>query len=206
VTGLILALAAQGSVMAASVQVQVQDSAAQPIPDVVVYLQLDAPQTLAKPLAGIEIEQKAKKFLPLVTVVQTGSQIAFPNNDSIRHHIYSFSSPKKFEQRLYSGTAAAPVLFDKAGTVVLGCNIHDTMVAYVHVVDTPYFGKTDAAGKLKIDKVPPGKYTAKAWHYNLPAGAALPEQVVQLKGSDQTLNFSLAVKATPEAKSNYNYP
>ncbi len=196
-----------GAALAANVQVQIKDAAAQPVLDAVVYLQLDTPQVLAKPATGIEIEQKSKKFLPLVTVVQTGSQVAFPNNDTIRHNIYSFSSAKKFEQRLYSGTAAAPVLFDKSGTVVLGCNIHDTMVAYVHVVDTPYFGKTDASGKFNIEKVPPGKYTAKVWHYNLPNGAALPEQVVQVKGDSVSLNFSLSLKAAPEIKTGgTNYP
>lgn len=196
-----------GAVLASGVQVQVKDATAQPVPDAVVYLQFDTPQVLAKPATGIEIEQKSKKFLPLVTVVQTGSLIAFPNHDTIRHHIYSFSSAKKFEQRLYSGTAAAPVLFDKAGTVVLGCNIHDTMVAYVHVVDTPYFGKTDASGKLKIEKVPAGKYTARVWHYNLPNGAALPEQVVQVKGDELNLNFSLTLKPAAETKpgTNDNY-
>jgi hypothetical protein len=64
----------------------------------------------------------------------------------VRHHIYSFSPAHKFDQKLYSGVAAAPQVFDKAGTVVLGCNIHDKMLAYVKVVDTPYFAKTDGAG------------------------------------------------------------
>jgi hypothetical protein len=93
--------------------------------------------------------------MPLVSVVQVGATINFPNNDKVRHHIYSFSPAHKFDQKLYSGQAATPQVFDKAGTVVLGCNIHDKMIAYVKVVDTPYFAKTDGAGAARIELPPP---------------------------------------------------
>jgi len=74
-------------------------------------------------------------------VVQAGTPILFPNHDKVRHHVYSFSPAKTFELKLYSGVPGTPVLFDKPGLVVLGCNIHDQMVAYVQVVNTPYFAK-----------------------------------------------------------------
>lgn len=183
---------------AASVQVLVRDSNGQPVTDAVVYADADTPYPPAKPVAGIDIEQKERKFLPLVTVVQVGSQISFPNNDTVRHHIYSFSPAKKFEQKLYNGTAAAPVIFDKPGTVVLGCNIHDRMLAYVQVVDTPYFGKSDAAGKLKIERLPNGKYTLRVWHYNQTGNA--PEQVHQLSKDGHSIEFKLSLKGAPESK------
>ncbi len=186
------------ALQAASVQVQVRDSNGQALADAVVYAETDTPFAPAKPVAGIQIEQKERKFLPLVTVVQAGSQIAFPNHDTVRHHIYSFSPAKKFEQKLYSGTAAAPVVFDKAGTVVLGCNIHDRMLAYVQVVDTPHFAKSDAAGKLKIDNMPNGKYTFRIWHYNQAGNVA--EQVLQLNRDGQTLEFKVGLKAVAENK------
>ena len=69
---------------------------------------------------------------------------------SMRKRSHSFSPAKPFELKLYSGTPGTPILFDKPGTVVVGCNIHDQMVAYILVVDTPYFGKTDAAGTLTL--------------------------------------------------------
>ncbi len=190
----VLPLAAQG----AGVQVLVRDGNGQPVPDAVVYAEGDTPFPPAKPVAGIEIEQKDRKFLPLVTVVQVGSQVSFPNHDTVRHHIYSFSPAKKFEQKLYNGTAAAPVVFDKAGTVVLGCNIHDRMLAYVQVVDTPFFGKSDAAGKLKIERMHAGKYTFRVWHYNQAANA--PEQVQQVSKDGHTLEFKLSLKSAPESK------
>lgn len=186
------------AVSAAGLQVQVRDGSGHAVVDAVVYAEPETPAAPAKPVAGIEIEQKDRKFLPLVTVIQSGSQISFPNNDSVRHHIYSFSSAKKFEQKLYNGSAAAPVVFDKAGTVVLGCNIHDRMLAYIQVVDTPYFGKTDASGKVTLDRLPAGKYTVRTWHYNQTANAQ--EQVQQLKQDRQAIEFKLNLKPVLEEK------
>jgi hypothetical protein len=178
---------------ASGIAVQVQDASGKVLPDTVIYVEgegLPAPKTPPR----TEIEQKGLKFLPLVSVVQTGSKVFFPNHDRVRHHIYSFSPAHKFDQKLYSGEEAAPQLFDKAGTVVLGCNIHDKMLAYVKVVDTPYFAKTDGAGAARIE-LPPGKYTVKAWHFNT-VGGATPEQVLVVKPGDNltTGTFKLTMK------------
>lgn len=175
--------------------VQVSDQAGNPLQDTVVYVESEAGAALPKPLKGAEIEQKGLKFLPLVTVVQVGSKIEFPNNDRVRHHIYSFSPAHKFDQKLYSGTSASPQYFEKPGVVVLGCNIHDKMVAYVRVVETPYYGKTDGAGVVRIDVPAGGKYVLKAWHYNM-AGGQPQEQPLAVKAGDalSTAAFKLAMK------------
>ncbi|MBJ7311219.1 methylamine utilization protein [Rugamonas sp. CCM 8940] len=178
---------------ASGLAVLVQDANGKPLPDAVVYAEPEG-QPLPKVQHPGEIAQKGLKFTPLVSVVQTGSKISFPNNDRVRHHIYSFSPAHKFDQKLYSGEAAAPQLFDKAGTVVLGCNIHDKMLAYVKVVDTPYFAKTDGAGAARIE-LPAGKYVLKAWHFNT-VGGQTPEQALQVKAGDApgTALFKLAMK------------
>ena len=179
---------------ATGVAVQVQDAAGNPLADAVVYVEAETAPAGGKASANGQIEQKGLKFMPLVTVVQTGSKVFFPNNDKVRHHIYSFSAAHKFEQKLYSGESAAPQVFDKAGTVVLGCNIHDKMLAYVKIVDTPYFAKTDGAGAARIE-LPAGKYVVKAWHYNT-VGGATPEQVLTVKAGDtlSTATFKLPMK------------
>jgi hypothetical protein len=45
---------------------------------------------------------------------------------------------------------------------VLGCNIHDGMLGYILVVDTPYFGLTDGNGSLQLD-APQGEYAIHVW-------------------------------------------
>jgi plastocyanin len=180
---------------ATGVAVQVTDSAGKPLADVVVVAEPEegAPPQQQKPS---EIEQRGLKFLPLVSVIQTGTRVSFPNNDRVKHHIYSFSPAKKFDQKLYSGIAAAPQVFDKAGLVVLGCNIHDRMIAYVKVVDSPYFAKTDAAGAARIELPAGGKYKISAWHYNM-SGAALEQTVAIGAEAAQALAFKLAMKRAP---------
>src|ERR1700704_6997142 len=115
-----------------------------------------------RPRAG-SIEQVDKEFLPRVTVVPVGASVRFPNHDDVRHQVYSFSPAKRFELPLYAGVPAQPVLFDKPGVVVLGCNIHDWMIGYIYVADSPFFAKTEAAGTATIDSLPPGEYTVRVW-------------------------------------------
>ena len=79
--------------------------------------------------------------------------------------------------KLYAGKAAEPVLFDKPGLVVLGCNIHDLMVSYLLVVDTPYFARTDHGGAATLPKLPPGDYTLRTWHEPMTQDQQLAETV-----------------------------
>ena len=162
----ILSSFAAFNVSAAELQVQVNNAAGAPVENAVVYVEMQSTQKnqpMAKATAP-EIAQKNKTFIPYVSVIQAGSSVTFPNKDSVRHHVYSFSAAKTFELKLYSGVPAAPVVFDQPGTVVLGCNIHDQMLAYVHVVDTPFFAKTEANGQVKLKNLPLGAATLKVWH------------------------------------------
>jgi plastocyanin len=196
---LIVAFLGPRLALADSLTITVTDSAGAPVADAVVYAEPAAGQVLPKSLRPVEIEQRKRKFIPKVTVVQVGTEISFPNNDTVKHHVYSFSPPKVFDLPLYSGKAAEPQLFDKPGLVVLGCNIHDQMIAYVQVVNTPYFIKTDASGKGRLDNVLPGKYVLKAWHYSLPPNAQIVEQPITLIGGDSNAAFKLNIKLDASA-------
>lgn len=184
---------------AASLAVQVLDAKGKPVEDAAVFAEPASGAAPALRARKIEIEQRDRQFHPLVTVVQTGSSISFPNNDSVRHHVYSFSKAKLFELKLYAGMPPAPVVFDKAGTIVLGCNIHDKMVAYIRVVDTPWFGKTDKDGKVKIDGVPEGAYKLRAWVTENIALDVASEQAVTVKGEQMAVTVRLDA---PGAKAN----
>jgi plastocyanin len=192
---LLAGLASVGlSASAVGLQVQVQDKNGKPLPNAVVFLESADAKSASKPLKGVEVVQAAKQFSPAVTVVTTGTSILFPNNDTVRHHVYSFSPAKTFDLKLYAGVPANPVVFDKSGIAVLGCNIHDNMVAWVVVVDTPYFGKTDAQGHLTID-APAGSYKLRTWHASLPTGAAAAEQAQTVGGGNAPVVIKLAGSA-----------
>lgn len=187
----LLANAAAAATLPLSVSVTLQDTGGNPVPDAVVYLESPTNAVGGAKPATAEIEQRDRKFIPLVTALQTGTAVFFPNNDTVRHHAYSFSPAKPFELKLYAGKPEAPVIFDKPGTVVIGCNIHDHMLAYVQVLDTPYFAKSDAAGNAKIAHLPAGKYLLKVWHYKQTVNY---EQSLNLTEADASLAIKLNFK------------
>ncbi len=177
----------------AQLGINVTDASGQPVADAVIY----AEALSGKPPKGklvATIDQIDKEFVPLVTVVQTGTAIRFPNKDNIRHNIYSFSPAKVFDLKLYSGTPAAPIVFDKAGQVVLGCNIHDWMVAYLLVVDTPWFDKSDAKGLASLVGLPTGDYLLRVWHPYQSTEA--PAQKIKV-GSGAESRFVFRLKLAP---------
>jgi hypothetical protein len=109
------------------------------------------------------MSQQNIQFHPFVLIAPVGSDVSFPNRDSVRHHVYSFSAAKKFELKLYGQDQTRSVHFDKPGVVALGCNIHDVMVAFIDVVDTPYAALTDAAGNAVIHGAPGGTVSMTVW-------------------------------------------
>ena len=110
------------------------------------------------------MDQRNLQFVPDLLVVRTGALVEFPNSDQVRHQVYSFSGAKSFQLPLYAGHTQPPIAFDKPGLVTIGCNIHDNMIGFIYVSDTPWYGRTAADGTLKIRDMPPGEYTVRVWH------------------------------------------
>ena len=171
-----LAALLQGAI-AAPLAVTVTDTAGKPVEGAVVTVTV-AGAPAATRAASAQIAQEGRQFVPQVTVAQTGTAITFPNKDTVRHHVYSFSNIKPFELKLYAGNPSTPIVFDKAGTAVLGCNIHDKMSAWVVIVDTPYFAKTDAAGQALLD-IPEGEHRMRVWHARQAEAPVAVEQKVR---------------------------
>lgn len=174
-----------GYAQAGNVQIEVQSPTGQPLAQAVVYLESAQARRQLKPLPRLEMAQEKKRFVPQVLVVPVGSEVSFPNQDTVRHHVYSFSAAKKFELKLYSGTPADPVRFEQPGVVVLGCNIHDQMVGWIVVVETPYYGQTAAnTGRVQIDHVPAGHYRLRVWHPRLPVDTPATDQALTVGATD----------------------
>jgi plastocyanin len=149
---------------AAVVEVNIIDQAGKPLEDAVMVLQpATGTRSRNKPQRAV-IEQVDREFRPFVSVVQTGTTVAFPNRDPLLHHVFSLSQAKTFEIKLYRGEAPRDVLFDEPGVVALGCNIHDWMEGYVLVVDSPYHAKTGHQGNARIANLPAGDYRLWFWH------------------------------------------
>ena len=142
------------------------DQDGQPVPDAAVMIWPDAGTAPAPKQASIA--QQDYEFSPATSIVSVGSNVAFPNRDTSRHHIYSFSPAKQFEIKLYVGLPESPIRFDKPGVVTLGCNIHDWMYGVLYVTDAPVYGLTDQRGAVALEVPPDRTYRLEIWHPRLP--------------------------------------
>jgi len=203
-----LAAAASFAQLACAVEVTVEIGASggdgSPKDAIVVLEPLDA---MPPPTHGMAIvDQVGKQFAPLVSVVRTGTAVSFPNSDQIKHEVYSAYPPKPFELKLYAGKPAQPVTFDKPGLETLGCNVHDKMIAFIGIVDSPYFTtvpRVSGSGKAKLD-VPPGRYSVRVWHPDL--AAAVAGRTIDVKSEQQTVIFALDLSGEPDPVGAWPFP
>jgi len=108
--------------------------------------------------------QRNETFVPGTLIVPAGATVAFPNLDTVRHSIYSFSRIARFQIDLYGADQTRSRQFSVPGTVALGCHIHDKMRGYLRVVTTPYAARTDLNGMADIANLPAGRYAVTVWH------------------------------------------
>jgi plastocyanin len=164
---------------AADIAVSVKDQHGEPAADAVVELwPADGRAVPGAESRRHAIDQREEAFVPFVTVMRRGDHVQFTNSDRMRHHVYSFSPVKQFELVLNPGEKSQAVKFEQAGVAAIGCNIHDKMLAYAFVTETPWVVLTDAQGRATIAGAPKGKYRASVWH---------PRQEVDSPTADQSL-------------------
>ena len=147
-------------------------------------------------LTPATVAQKGGEFRPYVTAIRVGTRVEFPNQDEVQHQVYSLSAAKRFEIPLYGGSTTHSEVFDQPGIVSLGCNIHDWMVAYVIVLDTPWFATGGPDGHAVLTAPPPGHYRCEVWHPRLgqPGFMVAEENLVIAAGADARREFTLTLR------------
>jgi plastocyanin len=136
----------------------------------------------------LEIKQEGRQFSPRVAVVQTGTNLVFPNMDAVYHNVFSNSPRNTFDLGTYSaGDKPRSVMVTGPGVVDIFCNIHQRMSAKVLVVPSVLFTKVRPDGSFRIDNVPTGLRRVVAWSPD-----AKPEaQKVSVNGPTE-VSFTLA--------------
>jgi plastocyanin len=181
---------------AAPLSVRVVDSSGRPVRDAVVTL-YPSGGAARKPRAGgrFVVAQQNMQFHPFLTIVPVGADVSFPNLDTTKHHVYSFSPAKRFELKLFAKDQSRTVHFDKAGVVALGCNIHDQMTAFIVVTDSLWTSRTDAHGIAAFGNAPdaPGRVTV--WHPYLRAPGGIVQQ--GLSAAQRSASFSVRLRPPP---------
>jgi plastocyanin len=195
----LLALSVLSSVASAgSLAVTARDQDSAPIAELVVWLTPVDGKLPPLPAAGslqAVVEQKDEEFNPYIIAVRTGTEVRFPNLDDVQHHVYSLSRPAKFDIPLHGGNITESIVLDHAGLVPVGCNIHDWMLSYVVVIDSPWFAQTTAAGMVTLADLPPGDYQLEAWNPRL---RQTHQQAITL--SDGPNSVALELRLRPDRR------
>lgn len=147
-------------------------------PAAVVYL--EGPGFPAETNAVLEVGQKKYQFTPGLLPVQKGTTVKFPNRDDDYHNVFSLSKSKRFDLGKYrKEEEPATQKFDQPGVIKLFCDIHAHMRGTILVLETPYFVKTEKDGAYRLENLPAGAYTLKAW-----VDEKVFEKPVQLKDGE----------------------
>ncbi len=129
-----------------------------------VYVYVENVKMPAKNRKTFEIKQDGRQFHPRVAVVQTGTNLVFPNMDAIYHNVFSNSPHNTFDLGTYqAGDKPRSVVVTGPGVIDIFCNLHQKMSAKVLVVPSVLYAKVHADGTFRIDNVPPGVRRVVAW-------------------------------------------
>ncbi len=189
---------------AAGLTVRVVDASGRAINDAVVTLRPNAQAApKARPGAGYRVEQRDIKFKPFVSVFPVNASVAFPNLDPVKHHVYSFSPTKRFELKLFARAEQRSITFDKPGIVAIGCNIHDSMTAYIYVTDTVWTQRSGANGAVSFGDTPGSAFTLSVWHPYLRAPGNVSSVVLQASAQDRTQTVTVRLRPPPATLGGY---
>lgn len=159
-----------------------------------------------KPAHPPRLVQKDKRFEPHILVVPAGTPVEFPNHDPFFHNVFSLFEGKRFDLGLYEAGTTRMVRFDRAGVSYIFCNIHPEMSAVVIALKTPYYGISDASGKISIAGVPAGRYAMQVWAEGASADSlkALSREMM-VSESEHSLGSVKVVEDSPPGQHKNKY-
>lgn len=177
------------------------DAKGAPVSDAVVevFAPAGSPLPVSRLAQDARIDQRIEQFFPLVSLIRSGGRVTFLNNDTTRHQVYSFSAIKKFQFELKQGQRSDAVVFDKPGVAAIGCNIHDSMITYVYVAESPFAALSMDDGRVSFAAIPAGAYEIRIWHPQLPQDKPGPSQPIVISDAVKTLTVKLPVTSAKHA-------
>ena len=132
--------------------------------DTLVYIE-NVTNSFEPPQEHAVMDQKNMAFIPHILPLLKGTTVDFLNSDMVQHNVYS---PDAVADNVNLGTwlkgDIRPFTFNKLGIASMRCNAHVDMLAYVLVLQNPYFARVNNDGSFSITNLPEGKYTVKLWH------------------------------------------
>ncbi|MBI5494149.1 MAG: carboxypeptidase regulatory-like domain-containing protein [Deltaproteobacteria bacterium] len=145
------------------------------------------PGAFRPPAQPAQYDQRGMQFIPHVMAVVRGTTVKFLNNDNVSHNVFT-PDGDKYNLGTWGQGQSQTRVFPRSGVYRQLCNVHPEMEGFIVVLDNPYFAVTGADGRFRIENIPPGTYTVRAWSEKL-AGAT--QQVTITAGGAATARFEL---------------
>lgn len=156
--------------------------------DAIAYIE-QMPGTFDPPKDHAVMDQKNMAFIPHVLPIVKGTTVDFLNSDIVQHNVYS---PDAIADAMNLGTwfkgEVRSFTFNKPGVASIRCNVHADMLAYILVLQNPYFARVDKEGRFSITNVPVGTYIVRLWSERLKAE---DQQVRVISGPPARIEFIL---------------
>ena len=110
-------------------------------------------------------------FQPYVQIIHDTAQVEIHNFDPLLHNIHAYEVFKKTRRSMFNFAQpqagqvdTIDLNFRRGNVLMIDCNAHNWMSAWVYTSPTPYLNVTSIDGRFNIDAIPPGKYEFVVWH------------------------------------------
>ncbi len=112
----------------------------------------------------VELDQKNCEFIPYVQAIHQDQTLLIKSSDPVNHNVrYAAFSNSPFNQILAPRGQMEVKLIAERRPIVVACDIHSWMKAYVMVFDHPFFAITAPDGSFEIKGVPAGEQNLVLW-------------------------------------------
>lgn len=138
-------------------------------------------------VSGGSIHQKECVYGPRVQVMRPGTELEFVNEDPLLHNVHAYQDEETlFNMAHPKYRKVLKKSIDASGVVLVKCDVHPWMTAYVIVSDDSFVAVTDADGAYRFEGVPAGTYTVRLWHEAL---GTTEKQVTITEDGDAAVDF-----------------
>ncbi len=155
------------------------------------------------PAEAVELNQVGCMYSPYVSAAMIGQTVKIKNSDPLLHNVHALpraDGNSEFNmgqpnQNMVDETTFAKKMTAKEILVKIKCDVHDWMLAYVGVMENPFFAVSDKDGNYKIKGLPAGEYTITAYHLKT-HGTTTPgvTQTVKIAGdAAATADFTVEI-------------
>jgi len=124
----------------------------------------EAVKELLKNHPKAELDQVACEFVPHVQAIHQDQPLTIKSSDPVPHNVrYTGFTNGSLNQMLAANGEMEVQLQAERRPMMVACDIHPWMTAYIMIFDHPFFAVTDKDGSFEIKGVPAGKQNLVVW-------------------------------------------